>query len=115
MKKVAMVVYNPEMMCFVHVLLYALDFREKGYEVKIVLEGGAGKIVSAFSSPGAQFGSLYEEVKGNGLIDCVCKACATKLGSREEAERQGLRVAGEIMGHPSLEDYISQGYQIITF
>jgi hypothetical protein len=115
MNKVALVVYNPEMMCFVHVLLYALDFREKGYEVKIVLEGGAVKLVSAFGGPDAQFASLYEEVKENGLIDCVCKACATKLGSSEEAERQGLRVAGEIMGHPSLEDYIHQGFQIITF
>ena len=40
MKKIALVTYNPEMMCFSHVLLYALDFQEKGYDVKLVIEGG---------------------------------------------------------------------------
>ena len=115
MKKFALVTYNPEMMCFTHVLLYALDFQEKGYEVKVVIEGGAVKLVSAFKNPEAPFFSLYNKVKDNGLIDCVCKACATKLGSRDDAEAQGLRVAGDMMGHPSLESYIEQGYQIITF
>jgi len=115
MKKVVLVTYNPEMMCFGHVLLYALDFQEKGYDVKVVIEGGAVKLVSAFKDPEAPFKALYEKVKSHGLIDCVCKACSAKLGSLEDAESQGLRVAGNLMGHPSLEDYLEAGYQIITF
>ena len=43
MEKIALVTYNPELMCFGHVLLYALDFHEKGYEVKVVIEGGGGE------------------------------------------------------------------------
>ena len=39
MKKIVLVTYNPELMCFGHVLLYALDFHKKGYEVKVVIEG----------------------------------------------------------------------------
>ncbi len=115
MKKVALITYNPEMMCFAHVLLYAIDFKEKGYQVKVVIEGGAVQLVSAFRDPEAPFAALYEKVKQQGLIDCVCKACASKLGSLHDAEAQGLRVAGDMMGHPSLEGYIGQGYQIITF
>lgn len=115
MKKVALITYNPEMMCFTHVLLYALDFQKKGYDVKVVIEGGAVKLVSAFKDPEAPFYSLYQKVKDNGLIDCVCKACAAKLGTLQDAEEQGLRAAGDMMGHPSLESYIDQGYQIITF
>jgi len=115
MKKVVLVTYNPEMMCFGHVLLYALDFQEKGYDVRVVLEGGAVQLVSAFDDPDGPFGSLYEKVKERGLIDCVCRACATKLGSLHDAKKQGLRVAGNLMGHPSLESYIEQGYQVITF
>lgn len=115
MKKVALITYNPEMMCFAHVLLYALDFQEKNYEVKVVLEGGAVKLVAAFGDSEAPFAPLYEKVKQQGLIDCVCKACASKLGTMAEAEEQGLRLAGDMMGHPSLEAYIDQGYQIITF
>lgn len=115
MKKVALVTYNPEMMCFAHVLLYSIDFMEKGYEVKVVIEGGAVKLVSAFLKPDAPFGELFAKVKEAGLIDCVCKACAAKLGSLEDAQKLGLNVAGTMMGHPSLEDYIDQGYQVITF
>jgi hypothetical protein len=33
MKKVALFAYNGEVMCFVHVLLNALDMREEGFEV----------------------------------------------------------------------------------
>ena len=32
MKKVALFAFNGELMCFVHVLLNALDMKEKGYE-----------------------------------------------------------------------------------
>lgn len=115
MKKVALVTYNPDMMCFSHVLLYALDFNDKGYEVKVVIEGGAVKLVSAFLKPDAPFAEIFAKVKDAGLIDCVCKACSAKLGSLEDAEKLGLNVAGTMMGHPSLEAYIEQGYEIITF
>ena len=115
MKKVALVTYDPDMMCFSHVLLYAVDFMEKGYEVKVVIEGGAVKLVSAFLKADAPFAELFGKVKEAGLIDCVCKACSAKLGSMEDAKKLGLNVAGTMMGHPSLEEYIDQGFQIITF
>lgn len=115
MKKIVLVTYNPEMMCFVHVLLYALDFDEKGYVVKIVIEGGAVQLVSAFSAPDAPFKALYEKVRNRGLIDCVCQACSAKLGSIDDARAQNLPVGGDLMGHPSVERYLDQGYQIITF
>ena len=115
MKKVALVTYNPEMMCFAHVLLYAVDFKEKGYEVKVVIEGGAVKLVSAFRNEDAPFFDLFNRVREAGLIECVCKACSAKLGSMADAEALGLRVAGNLMGHPALEDYIDEGYQVITF
>jgi hypothetical protein len=115
MEKIVLVTYNPEVICFGHVLLYALDFDEKGHEVKIVIEGGAVKLVSAFKDPEAPFAKLYEQVKQKGLIDCVCKACSAKLGSIDDARAQGLTVAGELMGHPSMEAYLSRGYRLITF
>jgi hypothetical protein len=115
MKKIVLVTYNPEVMCFGHVLLYALDFDEKGYEAKIVIEGGAVKLVSVFTDPNVPFAPLFAKVKEKGLIDCVCKACSAKLGSLEDAKAQGLPVAGDLMGHPSIEAYLQQGYQLITF
>ncbi len=115
MQKIVLVTYNPDIMCFGHVLLYALDFHEKGYDTKVIIEGGAVKLVSLLKDPEAPFYSLYEKVKQQGLIEGVCRACSAKLGSLEEAETQGLRVYGELMGHPSLAPYLAAGYQLLTF
>ncbi len=35
-------------MCFIHVLLNGLSFKEKGYNVKVIIEGEATKIISEF-------------------------------------------------------------------
>ena len=37
-KRVVLAAFNGESMCFVHVLLNALDMKERGYEVKVVIE-----------------------------------------------------------------------------
>ena len=44
MKKVALFVFNGDPMCFIHVLLNALDLFEKGNEVKTVIEGSSAPI-----------------------------------------------------------------------
>jgi hypothetical protein len=115
MDKIVLITYNPELMCFGHVLIYALDFDEKGYEVKIVIEGGAVTLVSTLKNPEAPFYALYQKVKEKGLIDVVCQACAAKLGSIDDAREQGLPIGGDLMGHPSMEAYLNGGYRVITF
>ena len=114
-KKVALVAFNGEPMCFVHVLLNALDMKEKGYEVKVVIEGSATKLVNELNDEAKPFGKMYLDVKARGMIDCVCKACAMKMGALEGAEEQGLPSCGEMKGHPSLAKYMEDGYEIITF
>lgn len=115
MKKYALFAYNGEAMCFVHVMLYALDFNEKGYEVKIIIEGSATKLIKELSEPEAPFSNLYSQIKEKGLIDCVCKACATKMGTLKNAEAQGLTIKGDLKGHPSMESYLKEDYEAITF
>lgn len=114
-QKVALVAFNGEAMCFVHVLLNALDMEKKGYDVKVVIEGAATKMVNELNKADAPFHELYEQVRNKGLFDCVCMACAAKLGALEGIEAQGLPVNNEMTGHPSLAGYIDQGYQVITF
>ena len=46
MPKIVLFVFNGDPMCFIHVLLNALDMKDKGYESKIVIEGGLHKINS---------------------------------------------------------------------
>jgi len=114
-KKVALVAFNGEAMCFVHVLLNALDMDQKGYDVKVVIEGAATQVVNDLNNQESPFHELYVQVREKGLLDCVCMACAAKLGALDGVEAQQLPINNEMVGHPSLAGYIEQGYQIITF
>ncbi len=114
-KRVVLVAFNGEAMCFVHVLLNALDMKAKGYEVKVVIEGSATKLVKEMSDGKHPFAKLYSQVQEQGMIDCVCKACASKMGVLEAVEASALPLCKEMQGHPSLAKYMEQGYEVITF
>ncbi len=115
MKKIALFAFNGDAMCFVHVLLNALDMNEKGHEVKVIIEGSATKLVEELADPTKPFANLYQKVKDQGLIDCVCKACSGKMNSLNAAMAQQLPLCDELMGHPSMAKYMEQGFEIITF
>jgi hypothetical protein len=115
MKKIALFAFNGEPMCFVHVLLNALDMKEKGYDVKIIIEGSATKLVEELADETKPFANLYKKVKNQGLIDCVCKACASKMDALNAAIDQQLPLCDELLGHPSIAKYFEQGFEIITF
>ncbi len=114
-KKVVLVAFNGEPMCFVHVLLNALDMSERGYEVKIVIEGSATKTAVELDNPEKPFGKLYLQVKEKGLIDCACQACSSQMGVLEKIREQGLALCDDMKGHPGLARYMEEGYRVITF
>lgn len=114
--KAALFAFNGEPMCFVHVLLNAFDMKEKGYEVKIVVEGSAAKLVKDFSEDDSlPFASLWKKALEEGLISCVCQACATKMGSLEHAKKLNLELCAEMSGHPSIARFEAEGYKVYTF
>jgi len=114
MKKFALFVFNGDPMCFIHVLLNALDMKEKEYDGKIVIEGSATKLLPELSKPDNPLHKLWEKVKEAGLVDGVCKACSNKLGTLEAAKEQGLTLLDEMSGHPSMARYLDEGFEIIS-
>ena len=102
-------------MCFAHALLNANDLFEKGYDVKLIIEGSATKQIQELTDHQKPFANLYESIKENGIIDCVCKACANVMGIIESAKEQNLPLGDDLKGHPSIEKYIKQGYEIVIF
>jgi hypothetical protein len=113
--KFALFVFNGEGMCFIHVLLNALEMHEKGHQVKIVMEGASAKLVPQLDQPGLGLATLWKRALEAGLVAGVCKACASKLGTLEASEERGLPLLADISGHPSILQYRDQGYEIITF
>lgn len=114
MRKIAIFAFKGNPICFVHVLLNAIDLHEKGGEVKIVLEGEAIKLIVELRKPERPFHALYEKVKGLELIDAVCRACAIKMEALEVAEEEGFRIADDMAGHAGMAPYIEDGFAIVT-
>jgi hypothetical protein len=115
MEKVVLVAFNGEPVCFAHVMLNALDMKERGYDVKVIIEGAATALVKTYEEPETPFAALFEKMREAELIECVCQACAHKMHSLESAAKQGLTLGNEMAGHPSLGRYIDEGYKVITF
>ena len=115
MRKVALLAYNGEPTCFAHVMLYALDFEKKGYEVKVIIEGAATALIPELAQADKPFAGLYSQLREKNLLSCICKACSQKMGTLAEAEKQGLNIVGDMQGHPSIEGLVSDGFQILSF
>ena len=112
--KVALVAMTGEVAGFSHVMLNGLDMKERGFDVKVILEGKSITLLQDLDDPQKPFAPLYRKFKDAGLIDCVCRACAKKLGALATVEEQGLPLCDEMAGHPSLARYVAEGYQVIT-
>ena len=114
MRKIAIFAFKGNPICFVHVLLNAIDLHEKAGEVKIVLEGEAIKLIMDLRKQEHPLHTLYKKAKKLGLIDAVCKACAVKMGVLEAAEEEGLKIVDTMAGHVGMAPYIEKGYAIVT-
>ena len=115
MQKVALFVFNGDPMCFIHVLLNALDFSEKGTEAKIVVEGAATKLIPSLAEEDNPLHRLWEKVRAAGMVEGACKACSAKMGTLEAARAQGLSLLEDMTGHPGMAGYRAKGFDIITF
>lgn len=114
MNKTAIFAFKGNAICFVHVLLNALDLHDKGGDVKVILEGEATKLITELRTSEHPLHVLYEKVKNLELIDAVCRACAIKMGTLEAAEEEGLRIVEDMAGHAGMAPYIEGGYTIVT-
>jgi hypothetical protein len=115
MKKIALFVFNGDPMCFIHVLLNALDMDEKGYDAKIIIEGAATKLIPELEKKGNPLHQLWKQAKGEGLVEGACKACSKKMETIASAKAQGLPLLEDMLGHPAMARYSEAGYEIITF
>lgn len=111
MKKIAYFAFKGNEMCFMHLLLNALDLDEKGYEAKIVIEGEAVTLLQGFEE---KKNPLYMNAKEKNIIDSICKACSAKMGVLEFNQTLGIPMGEDMKGHPGMEPYIKNGFQVIT-
>lgn len=115
MNKTIFFAFRGDPMCFIHVLLNALDMADKGMEGNIIIEGDAVKLIPEMAKPGHFLNQLYSKVRAKNLITGACRACSTKLGVAAAIEEEGVELIGDMSGHPAMSDYIGKGYTVLTF
>ena len=115
MDKAALFVFNGDPMCFIHVLLNALDLHERGTETTIVIEGAATKLIPQLAEEANPLHGLWVRTVDAGLVAGACKACAGKMETADAAAGQGLALLDGMAGHPPMGAYRKDGFEIITF
>jgi hypothetical protein len=115
MEKVVLFAFQGDPLCFVHVLLNALDMDGKGIQTGIVFEGSSVTLVGELARPDNQFHGLYREAKEKNLILGVCRACAVKLGALQAVESEGLTLLEDMRGHAGMARFLQEGFSVITF
>lgn len=115
MEKFALFVFNGDPMCFIHVLLNALDMKSKGHMAVIILEGASVKLIPELVKATHPLNRLWQKALDQGLVEGVCKACSNNLGVLESAKENGLKLLDSMSGHPSMADYKGNQFTIITF
>jgi hypothetical protein len=96
-------------------LLNALDLSTKGHDVRIILEGSATQLLPEMAQEKSPLFRLYREAKERNLFDGACKACSNKLNVAKAVVEEALPLLDDMSGHPSLSQYLNNGYEIITF
>ncbi len=115
MKKIVLFVFNGDPVCFIHVLLTALDMKEKGYEPKIILEGASVKLIPELVKDENPLNKLWKKALEQNLVEGVCRACSYKLGTLEDAKKQKLTLLEDMSGHPAILKYMENNFEVITF
>jgi hypothetical protein len=114
-KKTALFVFNGDPMCFIHVLLNALDLHAKGHEARIVVEGAATQLLPQVAEDNHPLYPLWTRCLAAGLVAGVCHACANKMDTLEAAKDQQLPLLADMNGHPSMSAFMDAGFTLITF
>jgi hypothetical protein len=115
MQKTVLFALNGDPMCFIHVLLNALDMAQKGYETGIVMEGAAVRLVPELAKSDHPLHTLYSKAWDKGLFFGACQACSAKLGVLAQVKETGMTMLADMNGHPSMAGYMDQGFTVITF
>lgn len=106
--------YRGDPMCFIHVLLNALELSVQGKEAKIVFEGESVKLLPELYDENSALYGLYKRALEKNLVAGVCKACSQKFGTYEFAKKMGLAILEDLSNHASMYNFIKEGYQVIT-
>ena len=110
MEKVLFYGMTGEKMCFLHVLMNALQLSDTGRDVRIVFEGASVKLVGPLEE---EQNPLYLKAKAKGLIAGICLACSKVMGVYDQNAATGLPLLDDMNGHAGMKPFMDLGFVVI--
>lgn len=108
-EKILFYAMEGEKMCFMHAIMNALDLKESGHDVKLILEGAACKLHSVLRD---ENNPLYKKLLDSDILIGVCLACSKMLGVYEK--NKDIPFLDDMNGHAGMKPWIEKGYKIIA-
>jgi len=91
----------------------AKEFAETdGDEVTVVFDGGGTQWIADLADAESDYHELYQAIEDEAI---VCDYCASAFGVQEAVDEAGLTLVNEYDGHPSVREFVADGYEVITF
>lgn len=107
-----------------HALMYVLDLHAKGYDVKLIVEGPATRLLGGLAATeevASRPATLLRNALESGIVAGACArasaGCATGDPARDVADpARAARVPllSELAGHAGIEPYVREGYEIVV-
>lgn len=97
----------------VNALELAKELQEHDDKVTIVFDGAGTQWIPELENDEHDAHPLYEAVKEN--IHGACRFCAKAFGVFKEIKKTHVDLLDEYDQHPSLRNFIDEGYQVINF
>lgn len=116
-RKLLFVVFTDDACKRNHAFLWAADLARHGHQVRILLEGEGTQSLKVREG---RFGELFEQARGMGLIAGACKTASCGCSEPERdvsaiAQELGLALLDGADGHASIEPFVREGYEVVTF
>jgi hypothetical protein len=97
----------------VNALELAKELQEHDDEVQIIFDGAGTEWIPELEDENHDAHPLYAAVKGS--IHGACKFCSKAFGVFNEVKASEVDLLDEYDQHPSLRNFIVDGYQVINF
>lgn len=97
----------------VNALEFAKELQDHEDEVKIVFDGAGTTWIPELADETHDAHPLYKAIEGS--IHGACKFCSKAFGVINDVRKTNVDLLDDYDDHPSLRNFITNGYQIVTF
>lgn len=97
----------------VNAMELAKELQDHDDEVKIVFDGAGTEWVPELEDESHDAHPLYAAVKQN--VHGACRYCSKAFGVFKEINDTDVDLLDEYDQHPSLRNFIVEGYEVVTF